>query len=141
MKLFAIALALCAPALAQTVTGALTGHVADPTGAAVGDASLELVEPATRRVRAATTDSSGEFVLSGIAAGDYTLSVAKAGFKKFSRTDIHVEPGQRLVLGELKMEIGNLIETVSVTGELGAVVASPTSDRSALLSRHPVTWI
>jgi hypothetical protein len=145
MKLFALTLILIfacaflvAPSAAQIVTGTLTGHVSDPTGAAVTEAALELVEPATGLTRSATTDSNGEFVIGGLNPGDYSLVASKSGFKKLQRADIHVDAGQRLVLGDLKMELGNVTETVSVTGEMGAVVASQSAERSDLITSRQV---
>ena len=49
-----------------------------------------------------------------------------------------MDAGDRLVLGDLKMELGDLAETVSVTGEMGAVVASQSAERSDLISGRQV---
>lgn len=51
-------------------------------------------------------DTTGEFVVSGIVP------------------IVHVEPGQRLVMEEVRLEVGNVTETISVTAEMGTVVAA-----------------
>ena len=95
------ALALTAPAIAQIVTGTVTGHVSDPSGAAVVQGSIELRKSSTGRVRTTVTDALGEFVLGGLDPGDYTLSISQKGFKKYLRSDVHVDAGDRVVLGDV----------------------------------------
>src|ERR1700712_3929663 len=80
----------CFGAIAQVITSTLTGFISDPAGAAVPEASVVIREAETGFTRTVTTDSHGEYLLSGIPAGNYTISVSKTGFQTVARS------GQRL---------------------------------------------
>lgn len=47
----------------QGLTGQISGTIADPSGAAVPNASIELRNRATAPVRQASTDNSGAFLV------------------------------------------------------------------------------
>ena len=60
---------------AQSVTGSMFGSVLDSTGSAVQGAQLKLVHSATGAERAALTDARGEFAISALGPGQYSLTV------------------------------------------------------------------
>ena len=65
-----------APALSQTGRGTLTGSVADTRGAVLQGAKIS-VDPGGAT---ALSDQTGQFTLSGLAAGETTVTVTYAGF-------------------------------------------------------------
>src|SRR4051812_23872710 len=74
--------ALTVPAvLAQTTTGALTGTVTDPNGAAVPGAAVQATELATNRIFRTETTEAGIYVLPTLPVGQYSLAVEKQGFR------------------------------------------------------------
>src|SRR5215470_4772919 len=74
----AIAPALCAQ---TTGTGALSGAIVDPSGAAVGGAQVKATNEATGEVRVGTSTSAGTYVLTLLQPGLYELEISKQGFK------------------------------------------------------------
>ena len=70
------ALSAANPADAQS-TGAVTGVVADATGAPLVGATIALRGPVERTGR---TDSAGRFDIPDLPYGDYTLTATAAGF-------------------------------------------------------------
>jgi hypothetical protein len=66
---------LCTPhAFAQMNTGDITGVVTDPSGAAVEGASVDAVNVETQRKFESLTNGSGQYRLSQLPPGLYTLT-------------------------------------------------------------------
>ncbi len=65
--------------LAQTATGKLSGQVADPSGAVIPQASLT-VTSAAGVSRTGASDETGQYTISGLAPGVYTVTVQAGGF-------------------------------------------------------------
>src|SRR5215469_2392405 len=71
---------LANPANAQTPRSGIVGHVTDVGGAVIQHARVELQPSAT----VATSDDDGNFTISGVAPGTYTLTISNVGFSIFS---------------------------------------------------------
>jgi Carboxypeptidase regulatory-like domain len=107
------------PTLSQTAsTGIVLGTITDPAGALVPDAKVEITNTATNQVRAALTNSSGQYVLPNVSPGDYTLKVTKAGFRSVT-ANLHVDVTKSYV-SDFKLELGQATETVQVESTLQA---------------------
>lgn len=111
-----VALALAAPARTQSFLGSIRGTVVDPQGSAVSGASVLVTDEATGVPRTLETDASGRYEATNLQPGTYRVEVLTTNFKKFERTGVLVRAsGNALV--DVTLEIGNLNETVTVTGE------------------------
>lgn len=121
LLLWALAVCLLAGSLgasrlaAQVVKGSISGTVTDPTGAAVPDAEVTAVNPATGAANATRTEATGLFRLSLLAIGNYTVTVAKQGFRKLVLSDVEVRSAQDRGLGTLQLEVGQLTTVVEVS--------------------------
>jgi hypothetical protein len=120
-------------AAAQTITGTLVGSVVDPSGAAVTNAEVSVVQAATGAKRTVKTNEQGDFLIGSLQPGEYTLSVTSAGFKTLQRTGIVLSSAETLPVGKLAMEIGAVSDQVSVTAE-GAAVQVASSERAGVIS-------
>ena len=110
----AVALAILAPApaLAQTTTGELTGRINDASGQLVAGATVTAVHAGTGTSRTVTTNTTGEFTLTLLPPGRYTVTVERSGFKKAARENVEVLVGSRQTL-VLQLEVGAVSETVT----------------------------
>ncbi|MBV9343086.1 MAG: TonB-dependent receptor [Acidobacteria bacterium] len=110
------------PLQAQVVSVMVEGRVLDTTGAAIPQASVTAVNVATGFSRAVMADATGDYQISFLPVGDYTLTVEKTGFKKQAKR-IHLDIGAAAKL-DFTLEVGQVIEEVNVQdiGEL----AEPT---------------
>ena len=130
-------LLLSASVYGQLITGSISGRVEDPSGLAVSGASVIITRTATNAVRKAASDENGAFVFNGVEPGEYRLSVASAGFKTIERERLTLSSGERLAVGELRLEVGSITETVMVKGE-AAHVDTESAARADLITGSQV---
>src|SRR5215471_13867539 len=127
-----LVLSVVASAFAQTQSGSVVGTITDPQGALVGGAGVSLISSTTGAVRFMTSDERGSFAFNAVAADTYMLQVELAGFKKYEKTNIHLEPNGHLSLGEIRLSLGGVNEQVMVVAE-GTAVQTVSSERSGVV--------
>src|SRR4029077_5286193 len=66
--------------LGQTVTGAITGQITDPSGAVISGATVTAQNAATLVKTSATTNASGVYTLRFLPIGTYTVTIDAKGF-------------------------------------------------------------
>ncbi|MGD0444097.1 MAG: TonB-dependent receptor [Edaphobacter sp.] len=111
----AIATLLCAPALhAQTVTGAVTGIITDPSGAVVPAAKVVAHNMDTGVDSTATTNSAGSYSIKFLPIGRYQVSVQATGFGKETIPPFALEILQTATFN-VQMKVGNAEQTVNVS--------------------------
>ena len=79
---FLLSLFARVPVQAQVTTADLVGTVTDSSGAVVVSAQVTATNEGTSQSRSAQTDASGNYLISQLHPGRYTLSCELAGFKK-----------------------------------------------------------
>src|SRR5262249_46948592 len=109
-----------APLAAQERKGTVTGHVTDATHAVLQGARIELKPNGPTAV----SDNEGQFVISGVVPGQYTLTVSYMGFGTFSK-DMTVTAGQMASVDAV-LQVEGKSETIEVrpereVGEIGAL--------------------
>ena len=97
----------------------IVGTVTDTTGAVVPGATVEVREDSTGGTRTTRTDAAGQFRLSAVSAGAYTVKVSSAGFKIASQ-GLTLHARDRAVLSA-NLSVGNVTETVEVSAANMAV--------------------
>ena len=108
-------LALSSAASAQTSgNSSLSGVVADPTGAVVPGAIVEIHNPVSEFSRSTTTDGAGKFSFSNVPINPYHLSVSATGFAPYAQ-DVDVKSAVPLSL-KISLQVATS-ETVTVQGE------------------------
>jgi len=114
------------PAAAQESRGAITGTVTDQQGALLPRASVKIVNTATNLATTTATNESGIYVVPFISSGVYNMTVSASGFKNAVRENVEVRVGDRLQI-DFRLEVGNITEQITVTGEAELVEASTAS--------------
>ncbi len=105
----------------------LSGTVTDVTGAVVPDAWVVASGSGGNR-EIARTNAVGEWSLSGIPVGNYTVEVRARGFSIASKP-IALAPGQRATLDQT-VNVGQMQETINVTAQGQARHAVAQADTS-----------
>ncbi len=81
----------CAAVWALAPSAQITGTVKDSSGIAVTGALVKATQTSTGAVYTATSGADGNYKLSGLPIGPYTLEVSKEGVGKFEQTGIALE--------------------------------------------------
>jgi hypothetical protein len=106
-----------APTLAQTSTGSIAGTVRDTTGAVLPGVTVEVSSPALiERVRSAGTDAAGQYKVTELPPGTYTVTFTLSGFSIIRREGIELTTGFTAPVN-VELRVGNMSETVTVTGQ------------------------
>lgn len=102
-------------ALAQSTGSAtLRGTVKDPQGAVVPDASVTLINMATKDERRTRTTDAGLYVFGSVNPGTYTVRVERDGFKTSEQSDVLLSPSDTRGL-DITLQVGAASETVTVS--------------------------
>src|SRR5579883_56581 len=98
----------------QTFFGSLVGTVSDPTGAAVPNASVAVINTGTYERRTAQTDTQGSYQFVNLVPGVYRIEVEKEGFRRLTRDQIQVQV-QAAVRVDTELQVGDISQNVEVT--------------------------
>jgi hypothetical protein len=107
---------LASPALAQQGTADLRGRVLDQQGSVLPGVTVVVRHQESGLFRETVSGTDGTFLLSAMTPGVYEVSAELQGFKKYTQRDIRLEVGRTAQI-ELKLEVGGVAETVTVTGQ------------------------
>ena len=116
LLLLALAGALSLNSFGQVASAELSGTVLDSSGAAVANATVTATNRATNLARTAASDSTGNYIITLLPPGDYSLSVEAPGFRKLVQSGITLQINQQAHV-DLTMQLGQVSETVEVTGQ------------------------
>ena len=119
--LFALAWLMASiPLPAQEFRALIYGAVTDPTGSAIPNVTITAQNVGTG-VRVATTSRpDGNYVLPQLPTGQYELTAEAAGFRRFVRQGVVLNVGDKANVA-IRMEVGDLNQSVTVTAELTAI--------------------
>src|SRR6201994_1861192 len=98
----------------QVDAGPIDGVVQDPSGAAVPNAKVTLLNTDQGITLETTTGSTGEYVFSPVRIGHYTLTVTAPGFSTTTQQNLTVTVGQHVNV-PVKLSLGAASQTVQVT--------------------------
>ena len=115
------ALLILLPVSALAQQGQIAGTVRDPQGAVMPGVLVETTSPALiEKVRSATTDAAGQYRITNLPVGTYSVTFTLEGFAKQQRDNIVLTTGFTAPVNAT-MTVGQLQETVTVTGESATV--------------------
>jgi hypothetical protein len=124
-------LSFAVSAYGQITTATIYGNVTDPSGAAVAGAEVTATNELTGGAVSSTTNEVGEFTLTFLPVGRYTIAVKAAGFKEQKQTGLDLTGGQR-VGRNIVLAVGEVTETVSVSAEAPLVNTVSAEQRENL---------
>lgn len=122
-----------APAPASpAATATIRGHIADPTGALIPGAIITIATSAGTAVSTTTSDSTGGYVVNGLAPGGYIVQATFEGFAPFASQPIAVAAGQ-VKRVDISMAIEVAQQSVEVTDESPAVNIEAGGNANAMV--------
>lgn len=135
------ALAICAFVLSLPVfsqeTGTILGTVTDPTGASVPNAKVTVTSAASGQSRTVGSNTEGNFAVTNLNIGSYSVKVESAGFKSYEQSGIVLNVNATLRVN-VALQIGQSQESITV--EANAIqVQSDTSEQSSMITSTQIS--
>ena len=140
-------LAFVASVFAQSDTSSLSGTISDSSGAVVANAKVSVHNDAIHTDRDAISNEAGNFTVTNLAPGIYTIRVEAPGFQTTTLNDVHVDPniGRRV---DVALKVGNTATSVTVeasaitvqteSGSVGQLIAQEQVKNIQLNGRNPL---
>jgi hypothetical protein len=126
-------LSLSVAGIGQELAATLTGTVSDPTGALVSGATVLVHSQETGEdVRNVTTTSTGNFNITNIPAGRYTVIVTSTGFQTFAARDVVLNVAEKHTL-DVQLVTGKTTERIEVTAE-NTPIQTTTAEESGTVT-------
>ena len=122
---------------AQTTNGTIVGSVRDASDLAVVNAEVRLTQSATGATRQSATNERGDFTFNNVPPGEYEVTVTTPGFKTVERKSVVLTASETLSLGNVRLEIGAVSETVTVAAQ-GAAVQTASSERAGVVTTSQI---
>lgn len=117
-------------------SSSITGHVEDATGTGVGGAMVTVKNAETGATRTTTTDEDGVYRVLALGVGAHEVRAEKPNFKAAIRLGVNLAVGQEAVV-ELRLEVGDVAQTVTVTAE-APLVNTTTASVAGLVDERQV---
>jgi trimeric autotransporter adhesin len=130
----ALAMAMAGTAAAQSATGGLRGAVKDANGVVPG-VTVELINEGTAIARDVVTNDQGEYNFPAVQPGTYTVKAALTGFKTYENKGVRIG-AQQFVTLDITLDVGQLQETITVTGQAPLIDTSNASTGSVIDSQQ-----
>src|SRR6266576_4915618 len=122
-----------AVASAQNVSCSLSGVVQDPTGAGLPDIEAVLTNAQTGFVWKTRTNTDGLFSFASLTPGTFSLEIAAPGFRRYMETGIDVGSGEQRSAGAIRLMLGEVSESVTVTAEPSHIKLA-SGERSSIIT-------
>ena len=117
----AVLLSLPAAAMAQTITGQISGRVTDASGGVLPGVTVTIVNDGTGFKDTRVTDGAGVYTFTNLRVGTYSVAAELQGFRKEQRTGFSLTADGRLS-ADFSLGVGEMSEAVEVTAVLGETV-------------------
>jgi hypothetical protein len=126
-----LAVAMSAPAMAQSATGTVRGTVVDATGALIPGAQVSL-SSGSGSSRIVKSNAQGAFEASHLVPGRYTVSVRAKGFAEKVVSDVMVTANAEAVVKKVALEASAEAQ-VDVDADAMSVSTDPNNNANALV--------
>src|SRR5476649_1838808 len=131
--IFGAALLALLPAVASAQTSAIGGVVKDTSGAVLPGVTVEASSPALiEKVRSAVTDGSGQYRITALRPGTYSVTFTLPGFNVVKRETVELTSDFNATISA-EMKVGAVQETITVSAE------SPVVDTQSITTRTVMT--
>jgi hypothetical protein len=135
-----LVLVLTTPVSAQ-FKASIQGTISDSSGAVVPGAKVIVTSKETNKTAEATTGEDGFYRVSGLAPGNYSVSVEMAGFKKSLLEEVNVSAESATGVN-VTLEAGQVSEAVTISaGESTGAVQTENADIDRALTTREIQRI
>jgi hypothetical protein len=122
-------------AFAQYDLGGLVGTVHDPSGAAVPNVTVTVVNDATGIAVVVKTDQTGDYEVPSLRVGVYTISASASGFSIAEAKSITVSVGARVRI-DLVLKVGTAQATTVEVSDVALQLQTESSQRDQTITNY-----
>ncbi|NYF80279.1 TonB-dependent receptor [Granulicella arctica] len=122
---------------AQTSLGQIAGNVTDPSGSAIPGAGITITNVGTGTTRTVDSDSSGFYVATNLAIGDYSIAIAKTGFRGEKRSGLAIIADAHLT-ADFQLQVGATTDTVTVSAVAGETLNTTSGELAHVIDTKQV---
>jgi hypothetical protein len=123
-------------AQAQSTSADIVGTVRDASGAAVPDATVSVANLGTNAKSSVITDASGNYTVSSLPPGRYTVRIEHTGFKSWTATELTLNISDRRRI-DAQLVVGDVSQAVEVVAQ-GASLQTDSSTISTVVTAKAV---
>jgi hypothetical protein len=116
----------CAVCFAQRFTGAIIGIVTDTSGAVIPGAQVAVTDSSRGLTSKTTTNQAGQYEVTSLDVGAYTVTVQKQGFKSVVVGPIVLQVNQRAA-ADVVLPVGEVTQTITVSGTVAELQTQSSS--------------
>jgi hypothetical protein len=138
--LASVAIGICAPLGAQTVTGAVRGTVTDASGAVVPSAHVTATNVATGVKTTATTDNAGQYALRFLQIGQYKLEIDAKGFTTANYGPFSLEIDQTAQIN-IPLAVGSEATNVTVSDQLQPILQTESATNGETFTQNTINSV
>ncbi len=121
-------------------TGSLSGTVRDSTGAIITAANVTVTSLAESSSHKTTSNNEGDYLVAGLPAGTYNLTITATGFKTYEATAIVLRIAQKARVDAI-LQLGSITTTVEVQGSEVAQVETDSSELSGTVTQKQISQL
>jgi hypothetical protein len=123
--------------LGQTITGAISGTITDPTGGVIPNAKITVTSVQTGISQMVQSNESGNYIFSSLGVGDYTLTAQSQGFGATTESGLHLDANQNLTVN-VSLKVGSEVQRVEVSAA-SALVELRESQLSTTIEQKQIS--
>lgn len=91
----------------------LNGEVTDPSGAAIANATVKVIDQNGQLVAQTSTDEDGEYEFDNVPVGNYRIEIESSGFQSYAASNFQTQAGSNTFNGQLRL--GAATEAIEVS--------------------------
>ena len=129
-----------APALQAQVSGSITGTVRDNTGAVVPSAHVTVGNADKGIQRTTTTNSDGDYLVAGLSAGTYDVTITAPGFAKFEAKQVVLRVAEKIRV-DTTLAVGKVTSEIVVEGSAAGQVETQSSEMAGTISGKQISQL
>ena len=118
----------------------ITGSVHDASGAVIPNAQVTIVNGAQGLTRTVSTNESGEYLVSGLPAGNYDVNVKASGFQQYQIKGLVLRVAEK-ARADAALTVGQVSSEVTVAGTGIAQVQTESAELSGTITKKQINQL
>ncbi|HEX5413172.1 MAG TPA: carboxypeptidase-like regulatory domain-containing protein [Terriglobia bacterium] len=120
---------------AQQSSATIVGTVTDPSGAAIPNATITVVNPDTGFKRVLVSNSVGAYTIAGLVPGAYNVTAEASGFQRLVQAGVTLTVGQTQRV-DMQLKVGQATQEVTVQANVPHVQTESASVSTAIVGKQ-----